>query len=106
MVLDATLLNTQHYKVCIKDKVEQSRDRSCAWELYLMKKEPSGHPRVRSPTLLSMDRYGPFRTHEICSRIRVDYKFIDEALKFLTERSNVYVPSIGVDQNIVPYRII
>ena len=28
MVLDATLLNTQHYKVKIKDKVEQSRERS------------------------------------------------------------------------------
>ena len=28
MVLDATLLNTQHYKVSIKDKVEQSRERS------------------------------------------------------------------------------
>ena len=26
MVLDATLLNTQHYKVKIKDKVEQSRE--------------------------------------------------------------------------------
>ena len=30
MVLDATLLNTQHYKVRIKDEVEQSRERSCA----------------------------------------------------------------------------
>ena len=28
IVLDALLLNTQHYKVQIKDKVEQSRDRS------------------------------------------------------------------------------
>ena len=28
MVLDATLLNTQHYKVMIKDKVEQSREKS------------------------------------------------------------------------------
>ena len=28
MVLDASLLNTQHYKVRIKDKVEQSRERS------------------------------------------------------------------------------
>ena len=28
MVLDATLLNTQHYKVRIKGKVEQSRKRS------------------------------------------------------------------------------
>ena len=28
MVLDATLLNTQHYKVGIKGKVEQSREKS------------------------------------------------------------------------------
>ena len=30
MVLDASLLNTQHYKVQIKGKVEQSRERSRA----------------------------------------------------------------------------
>ena len=30
MVLDATLLNTQHYKVQIKGKVEQSNERSSA----------------------------------------------------------------------------
>ena len=30
MVLDTYLLNTQHYKVRIKDKVEQSRERSSA----------------------------------------------------------------------------
>ena len=30
MVLDTPLLNTQQYKVCIKGKVEQSRERSCA----------------------------------------------------------------------------
>ena len=30
MVLDISLLNTQQYKVCIKDKVEQSRERSSA----------------------------------------------------------------------------
>ena len=30
MVLDMSLLNTQQYKVCIKGKVEQSRERSCA----------------------------------------------------------------------------
>ena len=29
MVLYATLLNTQHYKVVIKGKVEQSREKSC-----------------------------------------------------------------------------
>ena len=30
MVLDISLLNTQQYKVRIKDKVEQSRERSSA----------------------------------------------------------------------------
>ena len=30
MVLDASLLNTRHYKVRIKGKVEQSRERSSA----------------------------------------------------------------------------
>ena len=30
MAIDASLLNTQHYKVWIKDKVEQSRERSSA----------------------------------------------------------------------------
>ena len=30
MVLDATLLNTQNYKVQIKGKVEQSREKSSA----------------------------------------------------------------------------
>ena len=30
MVLDASLLNTQHYKVGIKGKVEQSRERNSA----------------------------------------------------------------------------
>ena len=30
MVLDASLLNTQHYKVRIKGKEEQSRKTSCA----------------------------------------------------------------------------
>ena len=30
MLLDASLLNSQHYKVWIKGKVEQSRERSCA----------------------------------------------------------------------------
>ena len=30
IILDVTLLNTQHYKVRIKDKEEQSRERSSA----------------------------------------------------------------------------
>ena len=36
MVLDAALLNTQDYKVKIKDKVEQSRESSSAFPYTLM----------------------------------------------------------------------
>ena len=57
IVLDASLLNTQHYKVQIKGKVEQSRERSSAVPYtsmqQLWKREPLGHPRLRSPTLLT-----------------------------------------------------
>ena len=35
MVFDAALLNTQHYKVGIKGKVEQSRERSSTLPLHL-----------------------------------------------------------------------
>ena len=45
MVLDATLLNTQHYKVRIKGKVDESKEWSCAFPNTLVKspfkKEPS-----------------------------------------------------------------
>ena len=37
MVLDASLLNTQQYKVRIKGKVEQSRERSSALHYTLVK---------------------------------------------------------------------
>ena len=36
MLLDASLLNTQHYKVNIKGKVEQSRERSNAFPYTLV----------------------------------------------------------------------
>ena len=36
MLLDASLLNTQHYKVEIKGKVEQSRERSSAFRYSLV----------------------------------------------------------------------
>ena len=57
MVFDATLFNTQHYKVRIKGKGEQSREWSSALPLHLVvvaiKKEPSGQPWLRSPPLLT-----------------------------------------------------
>ena len=56
MVLDTSLLNTQQYKVRIKGKLKQFRQRSRAFPytsvLQLLKREPSGTPRVRSPTYL------------------------------------------------------
>ena len=57
MVLDASLLYTQCYKAVINGKVEQSRESSGALlynsVLLKMKKDPMGHPRLRSPTLLT-----------------------------------------------------
>ena len=56
IVLDVSLLNTQHYKVRIKGKVEKFWERSSALPYTLVqqlsKREPSGHPRLWSPTLL------------------------------------------------------
>ena len=37
MVLDAALLNTQHYKVLIKGKAKESRQRICAFPYTLVK---------------------------------------------------------------------
>ena len=51
IVLDTSLFNTQHYKVCIKGKVEQSKERSSALPYTsMLKREPSGHSRLWSPT--------------------------------------------------------
>ena len=50
IVLNDTLLNTQHYKVRIKGKVEQSRESSTL--PYTSVKQPSGCSRLRPPTLL------------------------------------------------------
>ena len=56
LVLDAALLNTQHCKVKIKGKVDQSWEWSSSLPytsvLQLLKREPSGHSRLRLPTLL------------------------------------------------------
>ncbi len=48
MVLDAALLNTQHYKLRIKGKVVQSRERSSALPLHLGVEAIE----LRSPTYL------------------------------------------------------
>ena len=51
IVLDTYLLNTQQYKVRIKGKMEQSWERSsallCTSVLKLLKREPSGRPRLK-----------------------------------------------------------
>ena len=56
MVLDNSLLNTQHYKVRIKGKVKQTKERSSVFTFIsvsqLMKMKPLGFPRLRLPNLL------------------------------------------------------
>ena len=55
MVLDTSLLNTQHYKIEIQSKVEQSIERSSALSYTLkMKRESLGHPQLHLPTLLTL----------------------------------------------------
>ena len=74
MALDTSLLNTQHYKVRIKGKVEQSKEWSSVLfytsVLQQLKKEPSGSPRLRSPTLLTL--YGMLELssyyYKVCSK--------------------------------------
>ena len=62
MVLDTSLINTHQYKVRIKVKEEQPRERSSALPnnsvQQMLKMEPSGRPRLRSATLLT---YSPRR---------------------------------------------
>ena len=54
MILDTAWLNTQHHKVRIKAKMEQSSERGSALPytsvLYLVKREASGRPQLWSPT--------------------------------------------------------
>ena len=50
IVLDASLFNTQHYKVSIKGKVEQSRERSSALGVEAIEKRAFRSPVVPSTT--------------------------------------------------------
>ena len=54
MVLDAALLNTQHYKVLIKSKVEQSKEWNSALPYFVVaiEKGAFGSPSTMLPTLL------------------------------------------------------
>ena len=44
ILLDAVLLNTQHYKVWFKGKVEHSREWSSTLPYSSARREPLGHP--------------------------------------------------------------
>ena len=58
MVLDTSLLNTRQYKVSIKGKVEQSRERSSVLpNTLVLKRKPSGCPLLWSSTLLTFRYY-------------------------------------------------
>ena len=64
MVLDISLLNTQHYKVRIKGKVEQSRECSSAPHLHLgvvaIEKGAFGSPSTTVANFTYFYIYGPF----------------------------------------------
>ena len=75
MVLDVTLLNTQHYKVWIKGKVEQSRVRSSTSLLHLgvvaIEKGDFGLPstKVAKFTYTHLDAYIPPKLNDIINKI-------------------------------------
>ena len=83
MVLCTYLLNTQQYKVRIKGKVEQPMERSSALPytlmLLLLKKEPSGRPRIRSPILLTYNKTNVIlgsNTGKKCSHFFQTFKYL------------------------------
>ena len=53
MVLDTSLFNTEQYKVRIKGKVEQSRERSSTLSVEAIEKGAFCRPLLQSPTLLN-----------------------------------------------------
>ena len=78
IVLDSAFLNTQHYKVWVNGKIEQSRERSSALHYTIvLKREPSGHSRLWSSrsnhhhhqvvTLLILSLSLSFSIHPYCS---------------------------------------
>ena len=82
IVLVATLLNTQHYKVRINGKVEHSREGRSAIPytlmLELLKREPSGRTRLRSPTFYFIHIYQPLRIYHlfVLSNFKLLHKWI------------------------------
>ena len=86
MVLDTTLLNTQHYKARFKGKVEQSWEWSSALPYTLVqqlsKREPSGHPRLWSLTyLLQLNHAFNDKAENVCEKTYYETKSfnIDQA---------------------------
>ena len=63
MVLDAALLHTQHYKVRIKGKVEQSRERSCNSPLHVgvvaIEKVAFGSPSIMVANFSKFNSFKP-----------------------------------------------
>ena len=60
MVLDAALFDTQHYKMRIKDKVEQSRERSSAplqFDVVAIEKGAFGSQTMTDANLLTIYQY-------------------------------------------------
>ena len=94
MVLDTSLLNTQHYKVRIKGKVEQSMEKSST----LLYMETWGHPRLRSPTLLIISSSSSIILSEFFTPVLADglsLEFLSETL--LSILANLYNAVVWMD---------
>ena len=93
MVTDTSLLNTQHYKVRINGKVEQSKEWSSdlpyTTVLKLLKREPLGHPRLRSPTIY-IYIYIYIHTHYLSISLSI-YIFISLSFSLFHAHTHTYV---------------
>ena len=92
IVLDANLLKTQHYKVRIKGKLDQSREWRSALlytsVLQLLKTEPLGCPQLRSPNIIYIYIYIYISSVCVCVYACVIYIYI---YIYIYISTNIYV---------------
>ena len=91
MVLEATLFNTQHYKVWIKGKVEKSRERSSAL--------PKQYTKVKLATIDEDNPKAPFSI-ATTSRLKVGRNPFLGLLHFILDP---YLIMLSVKQGVIKY---
>ena len=114
MVLDASLLNTLHYKLRIKGKVEQSRERSNAFPntfgVVAIKKAALGWQSTTVPKFTYFTIYHPYQDIiGIFPRWSQKYRFVF-VIKTLAERDSInlligMVTVYTICNNIIKYEL-